>query len=95
MSVYDLPKVAAAYASDVVEKLPAALSYGGLLGGNSEENAVAVNLACGGLRVDVYGTYARGVVVASFGDEIAACRVPSDVWSVAWDMLAELSPRPY
>lgn len=76
-----MEKVAAAYAADLVESLYSALT----VDGSPDDNAVAANLACGGLRVDVYGTCVRGVVVVGFGDEMAVCRVPSDVWAAAWD----------
>lgn len=91
MSAYDLENVVAAYAADLLESLPAALT----IDGSPDVDSVAVNLACGGLRVDVYGTIGRGVVVASFGDEMAVCRVPVDTWAAAWEMLVELSPRPF
>ena len=48
-------------------------------------DAVAVLYACGGPRVEAFGTESHGVVVASFGAASAVSFVPSRVWSVCWE----------
>lgn len=73
-SPYDLERAAAAYASKPAAHILNALEVRG--GGG----VVYALLACGGPRVELYGTAARGVVVVSFGYQSYAAYVPVAEW---------------
>lgn len=71
---YDMERAAAAYAREASAHVLEALEVRG--GGG----VVYALLACGGPRVELYGTAARGVVVVSFGYQSTAAYVPVAEW---------------